>query len=63
MSGKFAIIKNISSTGNLSSQAERRQHMETYDPKFEEMKKEARKRAEKFKQTMKNRSFAVHMIL
>ncbi len=37
--------------------------METYDPKFEEMKKEARKRAEKFKQTMKNGSFAVLMLL
>ena len=37
--------------------------METYDPKFEEMKKEARKRAEKFKQTMKNGSFAVLKII
>lgn len=37
--------------------------METYDPKFEEMKKEAKKRVEKFKQTMKNGSFAVLILL
>lgn len=37
--------------------------METYDPKFEEMKKEARQRAAKIKQKMKNGFFAVFIFL
>lgn len=37
--------------------------METYDPKFEEMKKEAKKRAEKAGRIMKNGAFTVILIL